>query len=250
MAQEVLAIIGVRSGSRGLPGKNLRQLAGHPLLAWIVATALRSESVTRVLVTTDAEDHARVAREYGAETPFLRPSELAADDSPDIEHVRHALEWLDAHERYVPDIVVRLLATVPTQLPEDIDAAVQLLRTEPRATSVVVVAEARQHPAKTLRIVDDGGLRRLLPFDPSGVGAEPTARQAYEPAYVRANIVAARPAVIRSTGTLTGAVPVAHVVDSERIVDIDRELDLKLAELIIDRDRTAFPRPQRHEGTR
>jgi CMP-N,N'-diacetyllegionaminic acid synthase len=243
--QEVLAVIGVRSGSRGLPGKNLRPLAGHPLLAWIVATARRAERVTRVLVTTDAEDLADIARAYGAETPFLRPTELATDTATDVEHVRHALRWLEEHEGYVPDVVVRLLATVPTQLPEDVDAAIDLLLADATATSAVVVAEARQHPLKMLRIDESDGRRVLRPFVPGGAGAEPTARQAYEPGYVRANVVATRPAVVHSTGTLTGSLPIAHVIERERIVDIDTELDLLLAELVLARHVPTIPAPER-----
>jgi CMP-N,N'-diacetyllegionaminic acid synthase len=242
---EVLAIIGVRSGSRGLPGKNLRPLAGHPLLAWIVAAALRSERVTRVLVTTDTEELAQVARRYGAETPFLRPAELAADGSTDLEHVRHALDWLAEHEGYVPDAVVRLLATVPTQLPEDIDTAVDLLLADEAVTSAVVVAEARQHPAKTMRLVDVDGRRRPVAYLPDGPGAEPTARQSYPPAFVRANVIATRPAVVHITGTLTGAAPVAHVIDRDRVIDIDTELDLRLAALVLAEHRPPMPEPVR-----
>jgi CMP-N,N'-diacetyllegionaminic acid synthase len=247
---EVLAIIGVRSGSRGLPGKNLRPLAGHPLLAWIVAAALRSERVTRVLVTTDTEELAQVARRYGAETPFLRPAELAADGSTDLEHVRHALDWLVEHEGYVPDAVVRLLATVPTQLPEDIDTAVDLLLADESVTSAVVVAEARQHPAKTMRLVDVDGRRRPVAYLPDGPGAEPTARQTYPPAFVRANVIATRPAVVRTTGTLTGAAPVAHVIDRDRVVDIDTELDLRLAALVLAEHRPPIPEPIRSSEDR
>jgi CMP-N,N'-diacetyllegionaminic acid synthase len=243
--QEVLVIIGVRSGSRGLPGKNLRPLAGHPLVAWIVATALRSERVTRVLVSTDSEDLASAARDYGAETPFLRPAELATDGATDVEYVRHALAWLEEHEGYVPEVAVRLLATVPTQLPEDVDAVVALLLDDPVATSAVAVAEARQHPLKTLRIDESDGRRVLRPFFSGGAGAEPTARQAYEPAFVRANIVATRPAVVHSTGTLTGALPVAHVIERDHVVDIDTELDLLLAELVLTRHVPAIPAPER-----
>ncbi len=242
---EVLAIIGVRSGSRGLPGKNLRPLAGHPLVAWIIAAARRSDRVTRILVTTDTEELAGVARDYGAETPFLRPAELAADDSTDLEHVRHALNWLAEHEGYVPDAVVRLLATVPTQLPEDIDAAVDLLLADEAVTSAVVVAEARQHPAKTMRLVDVDGRRRPVAYLPDGPGAEPTARQAYPPAFVRANVIATRPAVVHTTGTLTGDAPVAHVIDRDRVVDIDTELDLQLAEIVLAQHRPPILEPVR-----
>jgi CMP-N,N'-diacetyllegionaminic acid synthase len=242
---EVLALIGVRSGSRGLPGKNLRPVAGHPLLAWIVSTALRSERVGRVIVSTDAEDHAAVARAYGAETPFLRPAELASDSAIDVEYVRHALDWLEAHEGYVPDIVLRLLATVPTQLPEDLDAVVDVLLADPAATSAVVVAAARQHPEKTMRIVEGvDGRTRLVPYLAGRGSVEPTARQSYASAYVRANVVATRPAVVRTTGTLTGDAVACHVIGEDRVVDIDTMLDLRLAELVLEQHVPRIPPPR------
>jgi len=245
---QVLALVGVRSGSRGLPGKNALPLAGHPLMAWIISAALRARTVDRLVVSTDSEEFAGIARAYGAETPFLRPRELAADDSTDLDYVRHALEWLEEQQGYVPDVVVRLLATVPTQLPEDIDAAVELLLADPDATAAVVVARARQHPAKAMRLVTEDGRQRVLPYLVDGSGAEPTARQSHPPAYVRANVVAARTSVIRATGTLVGDVVLGHVIDDERIVDIDSGLDLRLAELVVAALGPTLPAPRRVQG--
>lgn len=245
---EVVAVIGVRSGSRGLPGKNLRPLAGHPLLAWVISAARHAARVSRVIVSTDTEEIAAIARAYGAETPFLRPAALATDTSLDVEYVRHALCWLEEHEAYVPDIVLRVLATVPTQLPRDLDAIVDVLLADPTATSAVVVAEARQHPEKTMRIVDEAGQRRLVPYLPDRSGVEPTARQSYESAYVRANVVATRPATVHATGTLTGDVVALHTVDRDRIVDIDSELDIRLAELVLASHRPPIVAPVRIDG--
>jgi CMP-N,N'-diacetyllegionaminic acid synthase len=242
---EVLALIGVRSGSRGLPGKNLRPVAGHPLLAWIVSTALRSERVGRVIVSTDAEDHATVARAYGAETPFLRPAELASDTAIDVQYVRHALDWLEENEGYTPDIVPRLLATVPTQLPEDLDGVVDALLADPEATSAVVVAAARQHPEKTMRIAEgSGGRRRLVPYLEGRDSVEPEARQSYASAYVRANVIATRPEVVRTTGTLTGDAATCHIIGEDRVVDIDTLLDLRLAELVLEHHVPPIPPPR------
>jgi CMP-N,N'-diacetyllegionaminic acid synthase len=241
---EVLAIIGVRSGSRGLPDKNVLPLAGHPLLAWIVSAARRAQRVTRVIVSTDSEEYAEVARAYGAETPFLRPAALASDTATDVRYVAHALDLLEESEGYVPEIVLRLLATVPTQTPEDIDAAVDLLLEDVGATSAVVVAAARQHPEKAMRIVEVDGRRRLAPYLEGRTGVEPGARQAYVPAYVRANVVATRPAVVRGTGTLTGDAPTCYIVDGDRIVDIDAAIDLELAALIIERHQDTLPSPE------
>lgn len=234
---EVLAVIGVRSGSKGLPDKNVLPLKGHPLLAWIVSAALRAERVTRVVVSTDDVRYARIAADYGAETPFLRPASLASDASPDVDYVRHALHHLEDSEGYVPDVVLRLLATVPTQTSGDIDAVVDVLLADRRATSAVVVTEARQHPEKTMRIFELEGRKRLAPYLRDRDSVEPTARQSHVPAFVRANVVATRPEVVHTTGTLTGGEVAVHVIERERIVDIDDALDLEVAAILIDRYR-------------
>lgn len=228
----VLALIGARSGSRGLPGKNLRPLGGHPLLAWSIATARRAASVNRVVVSTDDPGYAEVARRYGAEVPFLRPAELAGDAAPDVAYVLHALDALERMEGYLPDVVLRLLPTVPFQQPEDLDAVVAVLVSDPDATSAIVVAPARQHPAKALRIVhDEVGRDRLVGW--SGGGSEPTTRQSHGQAYFRSNVVAARPAAVRTTGTLAGDRAAVHVVGADRGPDIDDDLDLLVAELLV-----------------
>src|SRR5687767_10622517 len=103
---EVLAIIPARGGSKGIPRKNIRLFAGYPLIAWSIAAAKRSELVTRVIVSTDDEEIAAVAREYGAETPFLRPIELAQDQSTDLPVFEHALKWLEDVEGYRPEVIV------------------------------------------------------------------------------------------------------------------------------------------------
>lgn len=230
---EVLALIGVRAGSRGLPGKNIRPVAGHPLLAWVVSAARRATTVTRVVVSTDSEEYAAVAREYGAETPFLRPAEFASDQARDIEYVRHALDWLTTNEGYRPDVVLRLLATVPTQTADDLDAAVAALLDDSEATSAVVVAQARQHPAKAMRIEEVDGRRRLVAYIDGAGGIEPDARQAYAPAFFRANVIATRPSTIAATETLTGGAAACVVIDQDRIVDIDSEGDLLTAQALL-----------------
>jgi CMP-N,N'-diacetyllegionaminic acid synthase len=245
----VLAVIGARSGSKGLPDKNVRDLAGHPLLAWIVAAARRATTVDRVVVSTDSPAYAAIARSYGAETPVPRPAELAGDTSTDVEFVRHLLDRLAAEEGYRPAIVVRLVATAPLQQPEDIDAAVTLLRDDPTASSVMVVAEARQHPAKALRMVADAaGRPRLVPWaapaEGASGGAEPSARQAYAPAYLRANVVATRTSTIEATGTLAGDAVAAHLVPADRSIDIDTELDLAVAACLIEARGPGAPRPE------
>ena len=161
---EVLAIIGARSGSKSVKDKNIALVDGKPLLGRIIETARSSRNVNRVIVSTDSPEYAAVAREYHAETPFLRPAELAGELSPEFEYVRHALQWLEANEGYVPDIAVRCMATVPLQRTEDIEGVIRLLADDPSAESAVVVAEARQHPLKALKVIPGPRGDRLVGY--------------------------------------------------------------------------------------
>lgn len=231
---EVLALVGLRSGSVGLPDKNVLPFAGHPLCAWIVSAARRSARVTRVVVSTDSPDYAAIARHYGAETPVLRPAELAGPDAGDVLHVAHMLDHLERTEGYRPDVILRLVATAPLQLPEDLDAVVDVLVADPDADAAMVVAEARQHPMKALRHeTDPQGRVRLVPYLRTADRAEPAARQSYAPAYLRANVIATRLDTVRRTGTLAGDRVASIVIDQHRAVDIDTAADLRLAELLL-----------------
>ena len=232
---KILGIVGIRSGSKGVPHKNIRPLLGKPLVAWISEAAKKSKYINRFLISTDSEEYAEVARRYGAETPFLRPKELAADKSPEFEYVKHALEWLKKNEDYEPDIVVRMMATVPLQTTEDIDGVVEELLKDPEAHSAVVIAEARQHPLKALKLVDDdnGGKRLVTYFSESGREVTPIARQNYEKAYFRANIIACRTPVIYQTNSLTGDRVRYYIIPQERALDIDNHVDFMIAEELL-----------------
>ncbi len=229
-----MVLVGIRSGSKGVPNKNIRPLAGKPLVGWILEAAARSKHVNRIVVSTDSEEYAAVARSFGAEVPVLRPVELAADRSPEFEYVKHMLAWLREHEGYEPDLVVRAMATVPLQSTEDIDGVVELLLGDSAADSAVVVAEAHQHPHKALKIVEEGGHKKVLTyFTDSGREVTPLARQGYEKAYFRANIIAFRPRVIKDTDSLTGDTVRPYVIPQDRAVDIDSEADFFIIEQLI-----------------
>lgn len=234
---QVMGIVGIRSGSKGLPNKNIRPLGGKPLVGWILDAARRSKYINRLVVSTDSAEYAEIARRFGADVPYLRPSELAGDQSPEYEYVRHMVEWLERHEGYRPDIVVRMMATVPFQSPEDLDAVVSLVVADPKADSAVVIAEARQHPIKALKIVDDGaGGRKLVSyFGNSGREVTPIARQSYEKAYYRANVIACRTRVIFDTGSLTGDLVRFHIIPQDRAVDIDNLTDFYVIEQLLNK---------------
>jgi N-acylneuraminate cytidylyltransferase len=161
---QVLALIPARGGSKGIPRKNILRLAGKPLIAYSIEQALASRHITRVIVSTDDTEIARIARDQGAEVPFLRPSEFARDLSPDIEVFRHALTWLRDNERYVPELVVHLRPTGPVRRVAAIDAAIEQMLSHPEADSLRSVCPPIQTPYKMWRI-EGGYLQPLVTVD-------------------------------------------------------------------------------------
>ena len=161
MRHDVLALIPARGGSKSIPRKNLLEIAGKPLIAHSIEQALQSKYVTRTVVSTDDTEIAAVAREFGAEVPFLRPSEFAQDLSPDIEAFSHALRWLKENEAYTCELVVHLRPTGPVRRVELIDQAIELMLAKTDADSLRSVSKPIQTPYKMWRI-EQGLLRPLL----------------------------------------------------------------------------------------
>ncbi len=224
----VLAVIPARGGSKGLPGKNLRMLAGRPLIAWTIGDALASGCLDRVVVSTDAPDIAAEARRRGAEVPFLRPAELAGDATPTLPVLRHAVAELEAREGYRPGLVVALQPTSPLRGPESIREAVAKMA-DPRVDSVVSVCPAEHSPYLLRRLEGD----RAVPFldvDPLRGGLR---RQDLPPVYRLNGAVYA----FRRDNLLGdepyGAEVRAVVMENWRSVDIDREEDLVVAEAFL-----------------
>lgn len=159
---EVLAIIPARSGSKSVKDKNIRLIDGKPMIAYSIEHALKAECIDRVIVSTDSEEYAAIARKYGAETPFIRPAEYATDTSLDIEVFEHALEFLKEQEGYVPEIVVQLRPTYPIRNIEDIEKMVQLIRSDDTIDSVRCIAPAKEVAHKMWYREDDGSLRPII----------------------------------------------------------------------------------------
>ena len=157
----VYAIIPARSGSKGIPDKNIMPFRGKPLIAHSIDHANDSKIISRVIVTTDSEHYAMIARSYGAEVPFIRPDEYSTDEARDIDVFTHALQWLGAHEESVPDIVVHLRPTCPVRRVEDVDAAISKLIMHHDADSLRSICVAPITPYKMWR-VEDGTLKPLL----------------------------------------------------------------------------------------
>ncbi len=232
---KVLGIIGIRSGSKGVPDKNIRDFLGKPLVGWILEKAKKSKYINKLVVSTDSEIYSNIAKKFDAEVPCLRPKEFAENSSPEIDFVKHMLNFLEQRENYRPDIVVRMMATIPLQKTEDIDAAIKILINDKTADSSVVIAEARQHPQKALKIVNDKeGKKKLITyFSDSGREVTPIARQTYEKAYFRANVIACKFEVINKTNSLTGDTVRYHIIPQERAIDIDNEIDFGICEYLL-----------------
>ncbi|WP_322793901.1 acylneuraminate cytidylyltransferase [Bellilinea sp.] len=231
---EVLAIIPARGGSKGIPRKNIRNFAGHPLIAYSIAAALQSRRVTRVIVSTDDAEIAEVARAYGAEVPFLRPAELAQDSTLDLPVFQHALAWLTANEAYAPDVVVQLRPTSPIRPVGLVDEAVHILLEHPEADSVRGVVPAGQNPHKMWRIdLQTGQMKNLL--DVPGVPEPYNApRQLLPPVYWQTgHIDAIRPVTILEKNSMSGEVILPVMIDPRYTVDIDSLADWARAEWLV-----------------
>lgn len=144
----ILAVIPARAGSKSVPHKNIRIIGGKPMLAHSIAHAQKSKYINRIIVSTDSEEYASIAKEYGAEVPFLRPAEYATDTALDYDVFYHALTWLKNREGYEADVVVQLRPTYPIRDVHDIDNMIQLLLDHPKADSVRSMAKATEIPYK------------------------------------------------------------------------------------------------------
>jgi len=219
---DILALIPARGGSKGIPRKNIRLFAGYPLIAWSIAAAKQSELVTRVIVSTDDEEIAAVAREWGAETPFLRPTELAQDKTTDLPVFEHALKWLEDVESYRPDVVVQLRPTSPVRPRTMLDDAIRILLEHADADCVRGVVSAAQNPFKMWRFNGEGKpLNPLL--EVSGIPEPYNApRQILPPVYWQTgHIDAIRVSTILNKKSLTGDVIYPLLIDPKYTVDID-----------------------------
>lgn len=225
---EVVAIIPARIGSKSISQKNIRPFAGHPLLAYSIAAGLQAKMVDRVIVSTDDEQTAEIARRYGAEAPFLRPAELALDATPDLPVFEHALEWLEQKEGYRPEIVVQLRPTTPFRPADCVDRGVALLRDHPEADSVRAVVPSGQNPYKMWRIHEKGYLQPLLADLQEGYNRP---RQELPPTYWQTgHLDVIRSRVIIDKRSMTGAMILPLLMDPRYTVDIDSPVDWERAE--------------------
>lgn len=233
MDKNIVGFVFARGRSKGVPGKNIKLLGGKPLIAYSIETALKSRYIKRVIVSTDEAEIAATAKEYGAEVPFMRPVELAQDDSPEWLAWQHAIDYFmnSEQEKRGLDVFVSVPATSPLRAVEDIDNAVEtLLKSD--ADIVITVKEASRNPSFNMVKHDGNGYASLLmPLD-----NRITRRQDAPVVFDMATVAyVARPEfIMNASGTFDGKVKSVLIPD-ERAMDIDTMLDFEIAEFLISR---------------
>ena len=226
---KILGLITARGGSKTIPGKNIKMLAGRPMIAWTIEAARGASSLDRVVVSTDDEAITQVCRRWGADVPFLRPAELAGDASPHVDVLLHALAWLAEHQDYRPDYLLLLQPTSPLRTSLDIDrAAAQAQALD--ADAVIGVTEAPSHPYLVKRMDEAGRLCEFVPT-PNGYLRRQDLPSAWA---VNGAIYLVKTEILLEKKTWYTDRTFAYVMPEERSLDVDTPFDFHLAELVLE----------------
>lgn len=235
---EILAVIPARGGSKSIPRKNIKILAGKPLIAWTIEAAKKSKYLTRIIVSTDDREIAEIAKKCGAEAPFLRPAVISGDLATDVEFLVHALDFLKERDGYEPEIILRLPPTSPLRTAAHIDLGIETLLKNPEADAVRPVTEAPKHPYKMWSLSTDG--KYLEPFLAKHITGmeEPynMPRQVLPKVYVHTGAMdVMRLRTIRELKSTSGKRLAYFFMKPEDSVNIDTALDFDLAEILMKR---------------
>ncbi len=225
----VLAIIPARGGSKGLPGKNVRDLCGKPLIAWSIEQGLACEYVDTLLVSTDSEEIATIAAQHGASVPFLRPAALAGDAASSIDALLHAIDYLAViGDDY--DYVVLLEPTSPLRDVSDISGALELLIESNGAESVAAVARAEASHPSFLFVVQSGLLRPMSGSQPTGLRRQDIKKDYY---YLEGSVYASSVATLRENKSFYHAATAPWIVDRYKAFEIDELIDFIAVEALM-----------------
>ena len=240
MSREAVAFIPARQGSKRVPGKNIRVLGAHPLIAYTIAPAIESGVFESVIVSTDSEEIAAIARHYGAEAPFLRPAQFASDTSPDIEWLEHTLSELKRAGR-TWDCFSLLRPTSPFRTADTVRRAWARFRVEPGVDSLRAVEKCTQHPGK-MWVVDGDRMKPLLEQKPGTNPMHSTPYQALPSVYVQnASLEIARTRVVFDKHTIAGDEVMPFFTEGYEGFDINGPHDWRLAEDLLADGAAALP---------
>jgi CMP-N-acetylneuraminic acid synthetase len=225
----IMAIIPARSGSKRLPGKNIKLLGRKPLIAWSIEQAKTSKYIDEVIISTDSEEISRIAKELGGNVPFLRPVTLAQDNTPMIDVVAHVLSETEKSKGYLPDFVVLLQPTSPLRTLADVDAAIEMLVTNKTANAVVSITEVSESPYWMKSLTSEDFVEDFLE------NKEKYDKRQDVPIVYRLNgaIYFCKVSILLETRNFCPENTLGYVMPEERSVDIDSIIDFKLAELMI-----------------
>lgn len=239
-SNRIIAVTLARGGSKSVPRKNIRPILGVPLIAYTIAETLRSKLISRYIVSTDDEEIQKVATQYGADAPFLRPAEYATDTASTISALKHAVEWVEKEEGLKYDYIVEVMCTNPMKTASDIDAVIQKL-VDTGADSVIAVHKLEDHhPIRIKKIVDDKIVDFCLPEIPE------TRRQDLKPdAYIRSgSIYGARRDHMMIEGRRYGTENSRpYILPPERAVNVDTENDFLVAEQLMNKAHRDYIKP-------
>jgi N-acylneuraminate cytidylyltransferase len=237
----IVGLIPARAGSKRVPDKNIRPLAGHPVMAYTIAAALESDVFSNVIVSTDSEDYAKIARYYDAEIPFLRPPELAGDVSPDIEWLADILRKLKKEGRQY-DCFSILRPTSPFRLPETIQRAWKAFLAEKGVDSLRAVERCQQHPGK-MWVLRGNRMVPLLPLSPPEQPWHSSQYQSLPEVYVQnASLEIAWTRVVIEDGTIAGNVVMPFLTKEYEGFDVNNPYDWNLAEQLVSKGDVQLPK--------
>lgn len=219
--RKILFLIPARSQSKSVPHKNIREIAGKPMLAYSIEHAFKAGWATRIIVSTDSEEYAEIARKYEAEVPFIRPAEYAKDDSTDYEVFRHALDYLKEKEDYVPELVVQLRPTYPIRDPEDIKHMIEIMLEHEEADSIRTIAPAKEIPYKMWLKGENGQIKPLIDDMPECYNMP--RQQLPKVYYQNACIDIFRPRAIYDYHSMTGKVVLGYEMKQNYDIDTEEE---------------------------
>jgi len=224
----IVALIPARSGSKGVPHKNIKSLGDRPLIEWSIAACMASISINRVIVSTDSEHYAEIARKIGAEVPFIRPIGISDDNSTDYDFIKHALDWFSLNGGD-PDYLVHIRPTTPFRDPQLIDEAVEAFINHPNATALRSVHPMSESAYKTFELAHDGRLKRIA-SNSTDLDAANNARQNFPTTYIANGYVdVLSTAFIRKSQLLHGN----HVLPfvTPRVNEVDTAEDFSILEM-------------------
>jgi CMP-N,N'-diacetyllegionaminic acid synthase len=227
----ILGLIPARGGSKGVPGKNKKLLAGKPLIIYTIETA-KTSSLTKIIVSTDDFTIAKLASDAGVELPFMRPTSLATDSAKSIDVVKHALLTMEEKGEHY-DAVLLLQPTAPFRTAEDINNSIRLLQSNPTADSVISVVDVEGHHPARMKYIQDGKL-----IDPSFAEAyESQNRQELTPMFLRNGAIYLTRRETLLENSFKGKVCLAYVMPADRSINIDTEADFEYAQWVLQKKR-------------